>query len=48
MKQDDKDSKITKTVHRNHIKEIYLKEETLRLMIEESLPLDRCHDNCYE
>ena len=46
--QDDKDSTILKTVHRNHLVENYPKEETLPPMIEEYVPMDRRHDDFYE
>ena len=43
--QDDKDPTILKTVHRDHLIEYYLKEETLPPMIEEYVPMDRRHDD---
>ena len=46
--QDDKDPTIFKTVHRNHLVEYYPKEETLPLMIEEYMPMDRRADDFYE
>ena len=46
--QDDKDSTILKTVHRNHLVEYYPKEETLPPMIEEYMPMDKRHDDFYE
>ena len=46
--QDDKDPTILKTVHRNHLVEYYPKEETLSLMIEEYVPMDRRPDDFYE
>ena len=46
--QDDKDPTIFKTVHRNHLVEYYPKEETLPLMIEEYVPMDRPPDDLFE
>ena len=46
--QDDKDPTILRTVHRNHLVEYHPKEETLPLMIEEYVPMDKCHDDFYE
>ena len=46
--QDDKDSTILKTVHRNHLVEYYPKEETLRPMIAEYVHMDRHPDDFYE
>ena len=46
--QDDKDSTILKTVHRNHLVEYHPKEESLPPMIEEYVPMDRRHDDFYE
>ena len=43
--QDAKDPTILKTVHRNHLVEYYPKEETLPLMIEEYVPMDRPPDD---
>ena len=44
----DKDSSITKTVHRNHLVEYYPKKESLPAMIEEYVPHDQRHDDFYE
>ena len=46
--QDDKDSTTLKTVHRNHLVEYYPKEQTLPLMIEKNVPMDRHPDDFYE
>ena len=46
--QNYKDPTILKTVHRNHLVEYYPKEETLPPMIEEYVPMDRCHDGFFE
>ena len=46
--QDDKDSTILKTVHRNHLLEYYPKEKTLPTMIEDYVRMDRHHENFYE
>ena len=45
--QDDKYPTILKTVHRNHLVDYYLKEETLPPMIEEYVPMDRHPDDFY-
>ena len=46
--QDDKDPRIIKTVHRNHLVEYYPKEGSLAAMIEECVPSDHQNDNFYE
>ena len=46
--QDDKDTSIVKTVHRNHLVEYYPKQESLPVMIEEYVPPDQRHDDFYE
>ena len=46
--QDDKDSTIIKTVHKNHLVEYYPKEGSLLAMIEEYVPSDQQNDNFYE
>ena len=46
--QDDKDSTVIKTVHRNHLVEYYTKEGSLPAMVEEYVPSDHQHDNFYE
>ena len=46
--QDDKSPKIFKTVHRNHLVECCPKDETLPLVIEEYVPMDRLLDDFYE
>ena len=46
--QDDKDSSIMNTVHRNHLVEYYPKEESLPAMIEEYVPHEQRHDDFYE
>ena len=46
--REDKDPSVTKTVHRNHLVEYYLKEESLPAMIEEYVPHDQRHDEFYE
>ena len=46
--QDDKDPTILETAHRNHLVDYYRKEETLPLMTEEHVAMDRRHDDFYE
>ena len=43
--QDDKDPSVIKTVHRNHLVEQYLTEESLPAMIEEYVPHDQRRDD---
>ena len=35
-------------MHRNHLVEYYPEEETLPAMMEEFVPMDKRHDDCYE
>ena len=46
--QDDKDPTVFITVHRKHLVEYYLKEETLAPMVEDYVPIDQRHDIYYE
>ena len=46
--KDDKDPTILKTVHRDHLVENHPKEETLTPLIDESVPMDRPHDDLYK
>ena len=46
--QDDKDSTILETVHRNHLVEYYPKEQTLPPMTEKYVPMDKRQDDFYE
>ena len=46
--QDDNDLLITKTGHRNNLRECYSKEETSPPRIEEYVPMDRRHDDLFE
>ena len=46
--QDDNDSTIFKTVHRNYLVEYYHEEETLHPMLEKYVPMDRRPDDFYE
>ena len=45
--QDDKESMVIKTVHRNHLVEYYPKEGYLPAMIEKYVPSDHQDDNFY-
>ena len=42
--QNDQDSTMIKTVHRNYLVEYYPKKESLPVMIKEYIPSDRPHD----
>ena len=46
--QDDKDPRVLKKFHRNHLVKYYPKEESLPPMIEEYVPMDRRLDDFYE
>ena len=46
--QDNKDTSITRTAHRNHLVEYYPEEESLPALIEEYVPPGQRHDDFYE